>query len=431
MPPLTPPKYLLRETDRRLCRARASGGTRGHPHRQRRRRRRRGKTPLSPFPFFWGAGRTLSSDNFPLFPPLPASPPQAPAAPRPRGPPSSASSSTTASPAGGAAACRARSPCSACAACPPPSPRQQRQPPGPPPPAPRSSSLRRTPSSPCTPTCAWARLGGAAGGAQPSHPPRSTQGPSGPPGGCASWSRTAPSPSTWPPASRRCNWVVAGGGSPTPTSPGGGDPLVLGGDGGVLSGKGDTSLSFGLVSFWLLFFLLVFTEIKENRNKGRRWVSVGGPHAGVSPPQEQRTGMSPMSPTGAGTEGVTSGARNSPQPSHPPSPPALSSPKRSLGASKPPPPAGCTYRVSRCPPHQRQTLNPASPPRRERCSSPCAPHPRGGALRPAAPSPSQLTPPRHPDSCRFRVTVTFNGIWGTMRGNVGGGSWHPQGGGGE
>lgn len=72
MPSLTPPKYLLRETDRRLCRARASGGTRGHPHRQhRRRRRRRGKTPLSPFPFFWGVGRTLSSANFPLFPPPP------------------------------------------------------------------------------------------------------------------------------------------------------------------------------------------------------------------------------------------------------------------------------------------------------------------------------------------------------------------------
>eukprot|EP00076_Gallus_gallus_P036539 XP_025002077.1 histone-lysine N-methyltransferase KMT5C isoform X2 [Gallus gallus] len=40
VPPLTPPKYLLRETDRRLRRARGPGGARGHPHRQHRRRRR-------------------------------------------------------------------------------------------------------------------------------------------------------------------------------------------------------------------------------------------------------------------------------------------------------------------------------------------------------------------------------------------------------
>uniref|UniRef100_A0A8C2SYE0 Troponin T, slow skeletal muscle n=1 Tax=Coturnix japonica TaxID=93934 RepID=A0A8C2SYE0_COTJA len=69
-------------------------------------------------------------------------------------------------------------------------------------------------------------------------------------------------------------------------------------------------------------FLLVFTEIKENRTKqteavGECW----GPHVptrGVSRPQEQRTGMSPMSPTGAGRGEVTSGARNSPQPPPPP-----------------------------------------------------------------------------------------------------------------
>uniref|UniRef100_A0A8C9FCF2 [histone H4]-N-methyl-L-lysine20 N-methyltransferase KMT5B n=1 Tax=Pavo cristatus TaxID=9049 RepID=A0A8C9FCF2_PAVCR len=41
VPPLTPPKYLLRETDRRLHHARGPGGARGHPHRQHRRRRRR------------------------------------------------------------------------------------------------------------------------------------------------------------------------------------------------------------------------------------------------------------------------------------------------------------------------------------------------------------------------------------------------------
>lgn len=40
VPPLIPPKYLLRETDRRLRRARGPGGARGHPHRQHRRRRR-------------------------------------------------------------------------------------------------------------------------------------------------------------------------------------------------------------------------------------------------------------------------------------------------------------------------------------------------------------------------------------------------------
>ncbi|XP_031465619.1 histone-lysine N-methyltransferase KMT5C isoform X1 [Phasianus colchicus] len=51
VPPLTPPKYLLRETDRRLCRARASGGTRSHPHRQHRRRRLRGTSrPPAPRP---------------------------------------------------------------------------------------------------------------------------------------------------------------------------------------------------------------------------------------------------------------------------------------------------------------------------------------------------------------------------------------------
>lgn len=189
---------------------------------------------------------------------------------------------------------------------------------------------------------------------------------------------------------------MAGGGSPTPTSPGGGDPLVLGGDGGVLSGKGDTLLSFGLVSFWLLFFLLVFTEIKENRNKGRRWVSVGGPHAGVSPPQEQRTGMSPMSPTGAGTEGVTSGARNSPQPSPPPSPPPLSAPKRSLGASKPPPPDGCTYRVPRCPPPPKTNPEPRFPPTEGEVQLTVCPPPPRLSPAPRSPLPLPADPPASP-----------------------------------
>ncbi|XP_021238848.1 histone-lysine N-methyltransferase KMT5C isoform X2 [Numida meleagris] len=41
VPPPSPPKYLLRETDRRLRCAKGPGGARGHPHRQHRRRRRR------------------------------------------------------------------------------------------------------------------------------------------------------------------------------------------------------------------------------------------------------------------------------------------------------------------------------------------------------------------------------------------------------
>lgn len=57
VPPLIPPKYLLRETDRRLRRARGPGGARGHPHRQHRRRRRlRGMTPPIRPPFGVGGG---------------------------------------------------------------------------------------------------------------------------------------------------------------------------------------------------------------------------------------------------------------------------------------------------------------------------------------------------------------------------------------
>ncbi|XP_040550951.1 histone-lysine N-methyltransferase KMT5C-like [Gallus gallus] len=50
VPPLTPPKYLLRETDRRLRRARGPGGARGHPHRQHRRRLRGASRPPAPRP---------------------------------------------------------------------------------------------------------------------------------------------------------------------------------------------------------------------------------------------------------------------------------------------------------------------------------------------------------------------------------------------